>query len=322
MTTPGPEFTVLTGFLGSGKTTLLREFLSHPQGVDTAVIVNEAGEIGLDGPLLREVNRDAPISMLANGCICCQAGNDLMDTIDELLRFERPGASAPLKRIVFETSGLSRPAPLLRRLAGLAPWRMPVSIVATYDALRAAANTGFEEAVAQWAAAQRIVVTKLDVAPDDQRAQAKSAAAAINPLAEVVAVTDPGARVLAAFGPLKRGVFVPDPPRLGLGPAHPRISRHLARPSRVVAFDEIAGWLDDLAGALGDRLLRLKGLVRVPDHDAPVLVESVGALFSAPRLFKGGADIPAPFIVLIARDIGPAELHELSGGGLFDFSCA
>ncbi|MEI6202052.1 MAG: GTP-binding protein, partial [Enhydrobacter sp.] len=102
----GPDFIVLTGFLGSGKTTLLRDFLAHPDGADTAVIVNEAGEIGLDGVILREEGVDTPIAMLSNGCICCQAGSDLAFTIDRLLTAERPGASGPLRRIILETSGL------------------------------------------------------------------------------------------------------------------------------------------------------------------------------------------------------------------------
>ena len=83
------DFVVLTGFLGSGKTTLLRDFLAGPHAADTAVIVNEAGEIGLDGVILREGGGDTPIAMLANGCICCQAGSDLAFTIDRLLTTER-----------------------------------------------------------------------------------------------------------------------------------------------------------------------------------------------------------------------------------------
>ena len=90
---PGPDFVVLTGFLGSGKTTLLRDFLAGPEAADTAVIVNEAGEIGLDGVILREEGADTPIAMLSNGCICCQAGSDLAYTIDRLLSVQRPGAT-------------------------------------------------------------------------------------------------------------------------------------------------------------------------------------------------------------------------------------
>jgi G3E family GTPase len=81
MSEAGLDFFVLTGFLGSGKTTLLRDFLVTPEAADTAVIVNEVGEIGLDGVVLRESSDDVPMAMLSNGCVCCQIGSDLAFTI-------------------------------------------------------------------------------------------------------------------------------------------------------------------------------------------------------------------------------------------------
>jgi G3E family GTPase len=132
----GPEFVVLTGFLGSGKTTLLRDYLASPQAADTAVIVNEVGEIGLDGAILRETGGAVPMAMMANGCVCCQVGSDLEMTVDALLAADRPGAEGPLRRIILETSGLSKPGPVLRQLATLGHYRMRVSVVATYDAVR------------------------------------------------------------------------------------------------------------------------------------------------------------------------------------------
>ncbi|MBE7200010.1 MAG: cobalamin biosynthesis protein CobW, partial [Parafilimonas terrae] len=87
------DFVVLTGFLGSGKTTLLRDFLTRPEAADTAVIVNEAGEIGLDGLILRETGGDVPMTLLANGCVCCQMTSDLAQTVEALLMAERPDAS-------------------------------------------------------------------------------------------------------------------------------------------------------------------------------------------------------------------------------------
>ncbi len=154
------DFVVLTGFLGSGKTTLLRDYLGLPEAADTAIIVNEAGEIGLDGLILRESGGDVPMTMLANGCVCCQMTSDLARTVEALLAAERPEASGPLRRIVLETSGLSKPGPVLRQLASLAGFPMRVSVVATYDALRGPETSAFEEAAAQWAAAHRIVLTK------------------------------------------------------------------------------------------------------------------------------------------------------------------
>lgn len=316
---PGPDFVVLTGFLGSGKTTLLRDFLGRPEGADTAVIVNEAGEIGLDGAILRESSAGTPIAMLSNGCICCQAGSDLSHTIEALLAVERPGATGALRRIILETSGLSKPGPVLRQLAGLAVHRMRVSVVATFDVTTGVQPAAFEEAAAQWAAAHRIVATKTDVLPDGALERAKSEIAAINPLAEIVATTSRDAAIVAAFAPLTSPAAMPIPLRVA-ATSHPRIAVRLARPAGALAYDALAAWLDNLAGALGERLLRLKGLVRVAESERPILVQSVGTLFSAPRPFGApGSDMPL-FLVVIARDLGDFELDSVQPPGLFAFS--
>lgn len=317
MTTAGPDFVVLTGFLGSGKTTLLRDFLAHPDGADTAVIVNEAGEIGLDGVILREGGGDTPIAMLSNGCICCQAGSDLAYTVDRLLTTERPDASGPLRRIILETSGLSKPGPVLRQLAGLAAYRMKVSVVATFDATRGAESAQFEEAAAQWAAAHRIVVTKTDAVPSKALADAQDEVAALNPLSEIVATTDRTNAVAAAFASLPGTVPMPAPQLIATRAAHPRIAVRLAQPVGVLSYDDLAAWLDNLAGALGERLLRLKGLVRVVESERPMLVQSVGTAFSAPRPFGEPQSTQPMFLVIIARDLERGELEAVSPQGLF-----
>ncbi len=316
----GPDFVVLTGFLGSGKTTLLRDFLSHADSADTAVIVNEVGEIGLDGAILRESGAGAPIAMLSNGCICCQAGTDLSHTVDALLAVERPGANGPLRRIILETSGLSKPGPVLRQLASLAEHRLRVSVVATYDATTGMRPAAFEEAAAQWAAAHRIVVTKTDAVPDGALAQTKSEVTAMNPLAELVATASRDEAVAAAFAPLALGAAMPTPPRLAAKAPHPRIAVRLARPEAILHYDDLAAWLDNLAGALGERLLRLKGLVRLAESERPILVQSVGTSFSAPRPFGAPDSASPPFLVVIARDLDDVELESVQPVGLFAFS--
>ena len=318
--TAGPEFIVLTGFLGTGKTTLLRDFLERPDTADTAVIVNEVGEIGLDGAILRESGADAPMVMLSNGCICCQAGSDLALTVDALLAAERPADSGPLRRIILETSGLSKPGAILRQLASLADYRLRLTVVATFDATRGAESAAFEEAVSQWAAAHRIVVTKVDAVAGEGLARAKADIEALNPLAEIVATEDRAEAVSAAFAPLARALPMPMLPRITAGAAHPRVAVRLARPAVVLEYGDLAAWLDNLAGALGDRLLRLKGLVRVAQSARPILVQSVGTAFSIPRPF-GEPDSATPlFLVIIARDLEDAELDAVQPAGLFAFS--
>lgn len=312
------DFFVLTGFLGSGKTTLLRDFLERPEAADTAVIVNEVGEIGLDGIVLREGGGDLPMATLSNGCVCCQIGSDLAFTIDRLIMAPRPAGAGPLRRIILETSGLSMPGPVLRTLATLAEHRMRVAVVGTFDLTRGTETAAFEEAVAQWAAAHRIVVTKTDLVAFGEIADAPSKVAAVNPLAEVIATDDRAGAVSAAFAPLLAAPLLCEID-CDLGVAHPRVALCLARPEGEVAYSDLSAWLDNLAGALGERLLRIKGLVRVVESKHPLLIESVGTMFSPPRpLNVDGA--PSPFLVIIARDVDQAELEPVAPAGLFQLS--
>ncbi|HEU0146908.1 MAG TPA: GTP-binding protein [Bradyrhizobium sp.] len=311
------DFLVLTGFLGSGKTSLLRDFLRSEAASDTAVIVNEVGEIGLDGVVLRESGGDVPMAMLSNGCVCCQVGSDLAFTIDRLIMAPRPDGAPSLARIILETSGLSMPGPVLRQLATLAEHHMRVAVVGTYDLTRGGAVAAFEEAAAQWAASHRIIATKADLAPDALTG-AHAAIAGVNPVAEVVATADRAASVEAAFAPLASAL-----PLRELAPApasvHPRLALCVARPIAAIAYPDLAAWLDNLAGSLGERLLRIKGLVRVNEAPRPLLVESVGTVFSPPRQLSAD-NPPSPFIVVIARDIERTEVEQVAPSGLFTFS--
>jgi G3E family GTPase len=320
MTISSPEFVVLTGFLGSGKTTLLRHFLARPEAADTAVIVNEAGEIGLDGAILRESGSDAPMTMLANGCICCQGGGELADTVDTLLAMKRPNAPGPLRRVVLETSGLSKPGPVLRQLAALVKHRLRISVVATFDAVRGTEAAAFEEAASQWSAAHRIVVTKTDLVSEQGLMKARAEVVAFNPLAQIVATRDSDAAAVHAFASLPRAEPAFDLRRVSSGTAHPRVRICIARPTAALTRDELATWLDNLAGGLGERLLRLKGLVRVAEYEQPMLVQSVGTLFAPLRPF-GVSDASEPLLlVIIARDLEIAQLAAVSPRGIFQFS--
>lgn len=317
MTTEPMEFVVLTGFLGSGKTTLLSEFLKGPDAHHTAVIVNEVGEIDLDGAILREGADDLPVAMLANGCICCQMGSSLAMTIEALLSAERPNKSAPLRRIVLETSGLSKPGPILRQISELARYRMRVAVVSTFDAARDRNSCEPDEALAQWAAANRLVATKLDVVADNLIPHVVEEMRSLNPLAEIVALNDRADAVRAAFAPLEARAGIVEPLQF-VERDRRRIAVRTVRPTSRPAYGELANWLDNLAGALGDRLLRLKGLVEVAEHENPLLVQSVGTLFAAPRPFgTPGADNSKRFLVIIARDLGPSDLDAIEPIGLF-----
>ena len=168
--------TVLTGFLGSGKTTLLNKLLRRPELADTAVIINEFGEIGLDH-LLVEKSDDEGMVTLNSGCLCCTVRGDLVRTMSELFLKRSKGEVTPFKRMVVETTGLADPAPILHTLMTdplLASRYRLDGVVTTVDGVNGASTLdNHEEAVKQAAVADRLLLTKSDIADAAQLARAQ-----------------------------------------------------------------------------------------------------------------------------------------------------
>jgi G3E family GTPase len=138
MPSPPVPTALITGFLGSGKTTLLNGLLQHTGMADTAVIVNEFGEIGLDHLLIETAFEDAVL--LKSGCICCTVRGDLVDTIETLDQRRRSGAIPAYRRIAIETTGLADPAPIMTLLMEEVRLRDLVTldrVIATVDAANA-----------------------------------------------------------------------------------------------------------------------------------------------------------------------------------------
>ena len=150
------------------------------------------------------------------------------------------------------------------------------------------------------------MLTKRDQATPAQIDAARAAARGVNPIAELIDIDDRAACVRATFT-LRAGAL-PAPPEAS-GAAHPRISVVLVKPEAPLAWDDLSAWFDNLAGLLGERLLRIKGLVAVAEAPQPLLVQSVGTLFSAPRPF--GNPSAASFLVVIARDLAAGELAQV-----------
>src|SRR5580700_10844632 len=173
--------TVVTGFLGSGKTTLIRELLGKPEGADTAVVVNEYGEAGIDNALLR-ASSDATV-LLGNGCICCTVRTDLQESLRTLFADRARGAVPSFRRVIIETSGLADPGPVLQTFASdraLGQEFHLQALIAVIDAPNGARNlASAPEAREQVALADRIVLTKTDLAdPADLIAQLTALSAA------------------------------------------------------------------------------------------------------------------------------------------------
>jgi G3E family GTPase len=309
---------VVTGFLGSGKTTLIQKVLRDPRFARTAVIVNEFGEIGLDHDVLAS-SSDALIR-LSTGCLCCAVRSDLVETLLDL-HHRRANGEVDFERIIIETSGLADPVPILQSLMTdkvVATLFILDGVLTLVDAVHGPATmTTHVEARRQVAVADRILVTKTDVAapsavlldelhalnPDAPRAFGIHGAAAIDWLFELGSSREDrrAAEVLMVNDCAPRHTGT-----------HQSIVLTSASPIPALALTLL---LQALADHAGDRLLRVKGLVLVAEiPDRPALVHGVQHVFAAPEWLEAW---PSPErhtrMVFIATSIPgrwPARLLE------------
>ena len=324
--------TVLTGFLGSGKTTLLNRLLRDPAFTDTAVIVNEFGEVGIDNLLIETV--DEGVVLLSAGCLCCTIRGELADTLEDLARRRDSGEVPAFRRVLIETTGLADPAPILQTLIALEgsgqPYRLD-GVITVVDAVNGEATLdAHPESVRQAAVADSIVLAKLDIAPDLamtrpllERLQAINPAARITDACNVVA----GDLLAAGFDLASKAADVRSwlaADRYGLphvdhGHQHDR-SRHGERirsfalrtdsplpPARLEQF------LDLLRAQHGPNLLRMKALVKLADDPGrPIVLHAVQhVLHPLARLDRWPSKDRSSRLIFIMHDVDPAIVERL-----------
>ena len=179
---------VITGFLGSGKTTLLNYLLQHPEIDETAVLVNEFGEVGLDHLLVAELEDE--VLLLSSGCICCTVQGELVDSLKGLYMKRLAGTLPPFKRVIIETTGLADPVPIITCLMKDPLFKHAYrleSLVTTVDGVYGEGQLDTHpEAVRQAAVADRIIITKTDLAEAPILDSLKSRLADLNPGARVI----------------------------------------------------------------------------------------------------------------------------------------
>ncbi len=179
--------TVLTGFLGSGKTTLLKRLLDDPAMAGTAVIINEFGDVGIDDALMETANDDA--ILLPSGCVCCAVRGDLVEALEKLHTKSLWGDIPPIRRVVLETTGLADPTPIVHTLmTEERVYRIYQldAVVTTVDGQLGLAQIDEQfEPAKQIAIADRIVITKTDVADLDVVAELEGRIRALNRSAKV-----------------------------------------------------------------------------------------------------------------------------------------
>ena len=337
---------VLTGFLGSGKTTLLNRVLQDPAMSETAVIVNEFGEIGIDHALVEKASDD--VILMASGCLCCTVRGELLETLDNLAFRREKGEVPPFRRILVETTGLADPAPIMQGLIydmGMMDMFQIGPVVTMVDAVHGEqALREHREAVKQVAIADRLVLSKTDLAERNAVSRLTSRLRALNP----------GAPLFEA----KLGTIAPDKLFGGGGfelddkisevrdwidtearahghhhahdhshdhgdhdheQAHEELdrNRHDDRIRAVcLTFDQpldfpsTMEWLERISAEHGENVLRVKGLLNVTGKDVPLVIHGVHYLHHPPVTLAAWPDQDRRSrLVFILRDLDRAVLE-------------
>ncbi|UZJ57761.1 GTP-binding protein [Pseudomonas sp. KU26590] len=281
---------VITGFLGSGKTTLLKRLLQGETLGDTALLINEFGDVGIDHLLVEEVAPDTVL--LPSGCVCCSIRGELRDALTDLLQRRARGEVPAFRRILLETTGLADPAPILATINNDPHLRGRVHIglvLTVVDASHAALQERLHpEWMAQVAAADRLLISKTDLADADTLRTLQRRLQSINPAP--VLTTDAirsGDQLLLGDG-LHSDEPAQEVARWHLMGVRSTAARHgeaqvccltFERPLDWVAFGV---WLSMLLRCHGERILRVKGLLNVNNSHAPVVIHGVQHCLHAP----------------------------------------
>lgn len=330
--------TLLTGFLGAGKTTLLNRLLKDPALSDTAVIINEFGDIALDHLLVEKIDGD--MMVLSSGCLCCNLRGDLVTALEKLLR-NLDNGRASFKRVIVETTGLADPAPLLQTAMShpylLMRFRLD-GVVTLVDAINGAETLdNHAEAVKQAAVADRIVLTKTDLLDTPERIAARDALLQrLNQLNPAAIILDAASGKATPANLLGCGLYdpsrkIPDVSRwladeaIAAAHAHDHhhhhdVNRHDERicaftlsTERAIPAAMLDLFLELLRSTHGPNLLRMKAIVNIEETpDRPMVLHGVQHVLHPAAQLEGWPDNDRRTrMVFIVRDIEPRIIREL-----------
>lgn len=335
---------LVTGFLGSGKTTLINAVLRDPAFAGAMVIVNEFGEVGLDHLLISSAQDQ--VVLLDSGCLCCAVSGSLRDTLIDLFSRRGSGSVPPFDRLIVETSGLANPAPLVASLLGdsaVTPRVALTQVLTLVDAVHGLDTLArYPEAQRQVAFADRLLVTKTDLATPAQLEAVQTALVALNPQAPIER-RQPGdtpAQYFVADAAADSRTARPAPgvPAWLRGPLRPQyasdaadttdtadpsiaaathgetfghVSSHVLRLDGPVTWEGYAAWTDAMRRRFGKRLLRCKGLLAVGADAQPWVVQGVQGYFAPPARLPAGtppAASAAGWLICIGESLDRTEL--------------
>ena len=299
--------TVITGYLGSGKTTLLNHILTGQNKRKVAVIVNEFGEVGIDGQLI-EQDGDEQLIEFNNGCLCCTVRGDLIETIGKLR--QRGGE---LDAIMIETTGLADPAPVASTFFVSEEVRADTRLdafITVVDAVNLEKNLEQSvEAQEQVAFADIVIVNKTDLASEEQLRRIERRVRALNPLARMHRSAH---SVIDLELILNVNAFQLEA-KLQVDPAFlddhehehdPAITSIVLREDRPIDMNRFMSWMAPLLQREGDRYLRTKGVFNAKGFDQRVVFQSVRMLTTMARFHAWNADEPRRTeYVVIGRDL-------------------
>ncbi len=325
---------MITGFLGSGKTTLLNYLLQHPEIGETAVLVNEFGEVGLDHLLVAEL--DDKVLLLSSGCICCTIQGELVDSLKGLYMKRLTGQVPAFQRLVIETTGLADPIPIITCLMKDPLFKHAYrleSLVTTVDGVYGEGQLDqHPEAVRQAAVADRIIITKTDLADETALESLARRLAELNPGARIipavqgqvspnelfdVALYDPRTKTLDVQRWLNEDAYAsPDAhdhehdEAVDVNRHDDHITSFCVYVDRPLPWYAFLDWLEDLANEKGDHLLRVKGLVNIEGEEVPYAIHCVQATRHTPVRLPAWPDGDRRSrIVFITYDLAEADVR-------------
>jgi G3E family GTPase len=321
---------VITGFLGSGKTTLLNKLLRHPGMGDSAVIINEFGEVALDHLLVERI--EGEVAVLASGCVCCTLRSDLEQTLRDLLSRRDRGEIPAFSRILVETTGLADPAPIIQLMLNnplVSHFVRLDTVVTTVDAANGLRHLGeHTEAIKQAALADRLLLTKTDLATSETIEELQRQLVGLNPGAAHNVVTNGEIAPEALFG---AALF--DPSRKTVDARrwineeayesqrhdhgdpehhhhHHDIHSFCLSSDQPLSWEAFSAWLGRLRKAAADDLLRVKGILNLIGESGPVVVHGVHHIFHPPVVLDAWPDSDhRSRIVFISRGIERSDLE-------------